>query len=65
MADNREFAKQIGAAVIELGTEEALKGMSRMMCAIAAAQGEGPVQIRFECDQGLVEVTTKQLKLQS
>ncbi|MFM5361617.1 hypothetical protein ACET98_11040 [Aeromonas veronii] len=35
MADNREFAEQIGAAVANLGTNEALGCMARVMCWVA------------------------------
>lgn len=62
MADNREFCEQIGAAIVTLGTQEALSCMARMMCAIAHDQG---VELEFECDLGVVEVTTKQPTLQS
>lgn len=34
MADNREFAEQIGAAVASLGTSEALNCMARVMVSI-------------------------------
>lgn len=39
MADNKEFAEQIAAAMVALGTEEALSCMSRVMCWVAADHG--------------------------
>ncbi len=40
MADNREFAEQIGAAVASLGTNEALGCMARVMCWVASEHGQ-------------------------
>ncbi|QJT37098.1 hypothetical protein E4188_22645 (plasmid) [Aeromonas media] len=62
MADNREFAEQIGAAVTNLGTDEALGCMARVMCWVAADHGH-PIQ--FECDLGVVTIEPKPLPLQS
>lgn len=47
MADNKEFAEQIAAAMVELGTEEALGCMARVMCWVAADHGQAnPVRVR-------------------
>lgn len=62
MADNKEFAEQIAAAMVELGTEEALGCMARVMCWVAAATAK-PIQ--FECDLGVVTIEPKQQPLQS
>ena len=62
MADNREFAEQIGAAVASLGTSEALNCMARVMCLVAADHGQA---IEFVCDLGVVTVEPKQQPLQS
>ncbi len=62
MADNREFAAQIGAAVASLGTNEALSCMARVMCWVAANHGH---TIQFECDLGVVTIEPKQQMLQS
>lgn len=62
MADNKEFAEQIAAAMVALGTEEALSCMSRVMCWVAADHGQ-PIQ--FECDLGVVAIEPKQQPLQS
>lgn len=62
MADSKEFAEQIAAAMAELGTEEALGCMSRVMCWVAADHGQ-PIQ--FECDLGVVTIEPKQQPLQS
>ncbi|HDX8356806.1 TPA: hypothetical protein RQN15_000534 [Aeromonas hydrophila] len=62
MADNKEFADQIAAAIVGLGTEEALSCMARVMCWVAADQGQ-PIQ--FECDLGVVAIEPKQQPLQS
>lgn len=62
MADNKEFAEQITAAMVTLGTEEALSCMARVMCWVAADQGQ-PIQ--FECDLGVVTIEPKQQPLQS
>ena len=64
MADNKEFAEQIAAAMVELGTEEALGCMARVMCWVAADHGQAnPIQ--FECDLGVVTIEPKQQPLQS
>ncbi|WP_421304661.1 hypothetical protein [Aeromonas veronii] len=62
MADNKEFAEQIAAAIVALGTEEALSCMARVMCWVAADHGQ-PIQ--FECDLGVVAIEPKQQPLQS
>ncbi|HHQ4642212.1 TPA: hypothetical protein ACSP3W_000456 [Aeromonas veronii] len=62
MADNREFAEQIGAAVASLGTSEALNCMARVMCWVAADHGQ---VLEFECDLGVVTVEPKKQQLQS
>lgn len=62
MADNKEFAEQIAAAMVELGTEEAIGCMSRVMCWVAAGQGQ-PIQ--FECDLGVVTIEPKQQVMDS
>lgn len=62
MADNKEFAEQIAAAMVTLGTDEALKCMGRVMCWVAADHGQ---PIRFECDLGVVTIEPKQQPLQS
>ncbi|MBS4689896.1 MULTISPECIES: hypothetical protein [Aeromonas] len=62
MADNKEFAEQIAAAMAELGTEEALGCMSRVMCWVAADHGQ-PIQ--FECDLGVVTIEPKQQVMDS
>ncbi|MFQ1974410.1 hypothetical protein ACK34Z_13195 [Aeromonas veronii] len=56
MADNKEFAGQIAAAMVALGTDEALKCMGRVMCWVAADLGQ-PIQ--FECDLGVVTIEPK------
>jgi hypothetical protein len=58
---NKEFAEQIGAAVVSLGTSEALNCMARVMCWVA---DYGQV-IEFECDLGVGTVEPKQQPLQS
>lgn len=60
--DNKEFAEQIAAAMVALGTEEAMSCMSRVMCWVAADHGQ-PIQ--FECDLGVVTIEPKQQPLQS
>ena len=62
MADNKEFAEQIAAGMVTLGTEEALSCMSRVMCWVAADHGQS---IQFECDLGVVIIEPKQQLLQS
>lgn len=62
MADNKEFTEQIAAAMVTLGTEDALGCMSRVMCWVAADHGQ-PIQ--FECDLGVVTIEPKQQQLQS
>lgn len=62
MADNKEFAEHIAAAMVALGTEEALGCMSRVMCWVAADHGQ-PIQ--FVCDLGVVTIEPKQQPLQS
>lgn len=62
MADNREFAEQIGVAVASLGTNEALGCMARVMCWVASDHGQ---TIQFECDLGVVTIEPKQQPLQS
>ena len=62
MADNREFAEQIGVAVANLGTNEALGCMARVMCWVATGHGQ---TIQFECDLGVVTIEPKQQPLQS
>lgn len=57
MADNREFAEQIGTAIVNLGTNEALGCMARVMCWVAVDHGQ-PIQ--FECDLGVVTIEPKQ-----
>ena len=46
MTDNSEFCEQIGAAIIQLGTHEALSCMARMLAAVAQHQGS---DIQFDC----------------
>lgn len=48
--------------MVTLGTEEALSCMARVMCWVAADQGQ-PIQ--FECDLGVVTIEPKQQPLQS
>ena len=62
MADNREFAEQIGAAVANLGTNEALGCMARVMCWVVSDHDQ---TIQFECDLGVVTIESKQQPLQS
>jgi hypothetical protein len=60
MPDNREFCEQIGAALVNLGTKEAMSCMARMMTAVAQKQG---ADIEFDCDLGVVSVERKTIKL--
>jgi hypothetical protein len=62
MPDNKEFCEQIGAALVNLGTNEALSCMARMMIAIAQKNGS---DLEFNCDMGSVIVECKQIKLDS
>ncbi|MFQ2273980.1 hypothetical protein [Aeromonas hydrophila] len=62
MADSKEFAEQIAAAIVSLGTEAALSCMARVMCWVAVDHGQ-PIQ--FECDLGVVAIEPKQQPLQS
>lgn len=62
MSDNREFAEQIGAAVVSLGTNEALGCMARVMCWVASDHGQ---TIQFECNLGVVTIEPKLPPLQS
>lgn len=62
MADSKEFAEQIAAAIVDLGIEEALSCMARVMCWVAADHDQ-PIQ--FECDLGVVAIEPKQQPLQS
>lgn len=62
MADNKEFAEQIAAAMVAIGTEEALGCMAMVMCWVATYHGQS---IQFECDLGVVTIEPKQQPLQS
>ncbi|GIC77137.1 hypothetical protein [Moritella sp. F3] len=53
MKDNGKFCEQMAKAIIELGTEEALSCMARIICAVAQHQGK---EIEFHCDIGTVSV---------
>lgn len=55
---NKLFCDQMGKALVDLGTEEALSCMARMMCAVASNQG---VTLEFDCDLGSVNVKPKSL----
>ena len=60
MTDNSEFCEQIGAAIIQLGTHEALSCMARMLAAVAQHQGS---DIQFDCDLATVTVERKSISL--
>ncbi len=53
---NRIFCEQMARALVDLGTEETLSCMGRMMCAIASDQG---VELEFDCDLGTVSIKPK------
>lgn len=55
---NKQFCEQMANAIVQLGTEEALSCMGRMMCAIASQQG---VELDFDCDLGTVNIRPKSL----
>lgn len=60
MTDNREFADQIRAAMVSLGTEEALGCMARVMCYVAENHGQ---TIEFESALSVVTITPQQPNL--
>jgi hypothetical protein len=60
MADNNEFCEQIGVALVNLGTKEALSCMARMMSAIAHKQD---TDIEFECDLATVTIERQKIHL--
>lgn len=62
MEDNSEFCEQIGKAVVELGTAEALACMARMMAVVAQNEGK---DIEFDCDLAVISVERKTIKLNS
>jgi uncharacterized membrane protein YjjP (DUF1212 family) len=60
MADNSDFCAQMGKALLELGTQETISCMARMMAAIAQKQG---ADIEFDCDLAMVKVERKKIHL--
>lgn len=50
---NRQFSEQIGKALQELGTEEAIACMARALVFIAHSVGN---DLEFTCDQGVVSI---------
>jgi hypothetical protein len=60
VGNNTEFCDQIAKALIDLGTNETLSCMARMMSAIAQKQG---ADIEFDCDLAVVIVERKTIKL--
>jgi len=57
--DNEVFCEQMANAIVQLGTNEALSCMARMMVAVAQNQA---LDLEFDCDLGVVSVERKNIK---
>jgi hypothetical protein len=60
--DNKVFCEQMADAIVNLGTNEALSCMARMMVAIAQNQN---LDLQFDCDLGVVSIERKNITLSS
>lgn len=56
MKNSTEFCENMATALIDLGTNETLSCMARMMSAIAQHQG---VDLEFDCDLAIVTIERK------
>jgi hypothetical protein len=54
--DREHFYQQIAEAMLQLGTEEALACMARVMSAIAHQQGN---HLKLDCDLAIIDVKPK------